>query len=112
MTTPATMPQDPVGIAQLPPHLPDQRTAERLLHIVDQLARTLKQAPLSASPNPQGLQELQAENAMLLRQQATVHARLNALLVRVLASATAAEAPNPTSDPDRPAGQLHESNGA
>ncbi|MCA3243782.1 MAG: hypothetical protein INF43_00565 [Alphaproteobacteria bacterium] len=71
--------------AALPAALPDQRTAERLLDIVDQLARALQQprpAPNPAAP-PDQLLALQTENAQLKARQAAAKARLEALLVKI-----------------------------
>ncbi len=69
----------------LPPHLPDLRTAERLLDILDQLEQTLRS---KNTATPMQLSALQLENAQLKARQAAAKVRLEALLQRIQAAAT------------------------
>lgn len=84
----------------LPPALPGQRTALRLLDVVDQLARHVQMlerrsnalngaVPVVAAPSENNgvqLQNLQRENATLKQRQTEAKKRLQALLVRIEAA--------------------------
>lgn len=71
----------------LPSALPDQRTAERLMDIVDQLARALQQPRArnhhASQADDATLLALQTENAQLKARQAAAKARLEALLAKI-----------------------------
>lgn len=96
MTTPLLPQPLPQTLrAALPAALPDQRTAERLLDILDQLARALQppRGAATTAANPEQLLALQTENAQLKARQAAAKARLEALLLKIqnMPAADAAE---------------------
>ncbi len=89
----ANMPE--TTVSTLPVNLPDQRTAYRLLDVLDRLTRHVQQLQREArgvaqqpmENDPQML-ALQQENATLKARQAAAKARLEALLARVQQVAT------------------------
>jgi hypothetical protein len=82
----AELPPSRLPAAQLPENLPDRRTAERLLDILDQLERSLRQphhAANRSATTPPDVQKLQTENATLKARQAAAKIKLEALLARL-----------------------------
>jgi FtsZ-binding cell division protein ZapB len=82
----AELPPSRLPASQLPENLPDRRTAERLLDILDQLERSLRQpqnAAKQSTATPADVQKLQTENATLKARQAAAKVKLEVLLARI-----------------------------
>lgn len=82
----AELPPTRLPTTSLPENLPDRRTAERLLDILDQLERSLRQVQTGPTPSAAAhpeVQKLQAENAILKARQAAAKVKLEALLSRL-----------------------------
>ena len=71
----------------VPPNLPDERTAQRLLDLLAQLEHTAKSpraaSPAAAAANNAELAELKSENAQLRRRQQQAREKLNALATKL-----------------------------
>jgi hypothetical protein len=73
-------------LSTLPPNLPDERTAQRLLDLLTQLEK-LGVSPVAPGsglpPEAAELATLRAQNARLLRRQQAARERLEALALRL-----------------------------
>jgi FtsZ-binding cell division protein ZapB len=112
---PETQPDSPSvpimseGPSSLPPfmeNLPDQRTAFRLLDVLDKLTRHVQQLQRQSGTQTQHVAQtgpqvlaLQQENATLKARQASAKVKLEALLARI--QAAAAHDPQPASTPEQ-----------